>query len=278
MKMRAEIKAAMLALKAEIVEGHSPCNGRGWLEPEKPGQLNPCSCMVVFHYLIALIEAKIPRNYWWIGIDDLEIDEEYRKFCHWFNKRMAKAVEHGLGVLFFGANGTGKTSMQCAIGKEAVVLGYNVQYFTAQQYIESRKADNDILTKEYESGEIILLDELDKVYIKSKSNYVTKTLEDFLRRKSTDGASFIICTNHNEETLKDVFGQSTISMLRRHLKFVDVEGEDYSKKLQNTWDSLMESKTNYYADQIVSMGKRLIDRELEEDERDWQETYRRSRA
>lgn len=276
MKMRAEIKEAMLALKAKIVVDHKPCGGHGWLEPVEPGKINPCSCMVVFHYLIALIEAKIPRNYWWLGIDDLEIHKDYRKFCRWYNQRITRAVDQGLGVLFLGANGTGKTSMQCCIGKEAVVLGYNVQYFTAQQYIESRKADNDILTKEYESGQVILLDEMDKVYIKSKSNYVTKTLEDFLRRKSANGASFIICTNHNEETLGKVFGQSTISMLRRHLKFVDVEGEDYSKKLQTRWNLLMESNPDYYADQIVSMAKRLMDREIEEDECDFQEAYRRA--
>ncbi len=278
MKMRPEVKAAMYALKAEIVDHHEPCNGRGWLMPVKPGELNPCSCMVIFHYLTALIEAKIPQNYWWLAIDDLEIDKRYRAFCHWYNERMARAVDRGLGVLFYGANGTGKTSMQCCIGKEAVVQGYNVQYFTAQQYIESRKADDDILTREYESGKVILLDEMDKVYITAKSNYVTKTLEDFLRRKSADGASFIICTNHDERTFGDIFGQSTMSMLQRQLKFMGVTGEDHSKKLRARWDSFMESDKDYSAEQIVSMGKRLMDRELEEDNRYWEEMYQKARS
>lgn len=278
MKLREELKATMYDLKAAIVESHKPCNGHGWLAPIEPGKGNPCKCMIVFHYLMALVEAKIPRDYWWLGIDDMEIDESYRTFCHWYNARMDKAVEHALGVLFLGSNGIGKTSMQCAIGKEAVVRGYNVQYFTAQQYIESRKADDDIITREYESGRIILLDELDKVYIKSKSNYVTKTLEDFLRRKTAEGTSFIICTNHDEKTLADVFGQSTMSMLRRHLRFMLVKGEDYSAKLQNHWKSLMGSETDYYAKQIMSMAQRLMGREQEEDERDWQETYRRTHS
>ena len=267
--MRREIMSAMLVLKEELVNHHKPCDGMGWLEPIEPGVNNPCECMIVFHYLNALIEAKIPRDYWWLAIGDLEIDKGFKIFCKWFNKRMDKAVSNSLGVLFLGSNGIGKTSMQCAIGKEAIVRGYNVQYFTAQQYIESRKVDDNTLTKEYESGQIILLDELDKVYIKSRSNYVTKTIEDFLRRKTADGATFVICTNHDQETLQDVFGQSTMSMLKRHLKFVDVEGDDYGDKLQSRWNDIMESDRDYYDERIVFMANRFNDREMREDALDW---------
>ena len=272
--MRNDIKAAMLKLKAEIVEPHEPCDGLGWFEPIEPGKLNPCKCMTVFHYLNALIEARIPRDYWWLEVDDLEIAEKYKVFCHWFNEQMANAVQHALGVLFLGANGIGKTSMQCAIGKEAIVQGYTVRYCTAQQYIEATKMSKDLsLLEDYESGQFILFDEIDKVYIKTKSNYVTKTLEDFLRRKTSQGAVLIICTNHNQETLAEVFGQSTMSMLRRHLKIFDVEGEDFSEKLQERWNSLMKTKTDYYADEIVSMAQRMMDRETEEDDIAWKKAY-----
>lgn len=269
--MRAETKDAMLALKSELVTPHAPCGGDGWLPSVIPGRPNPCECMTVFHYLNALIEARIPRDYWWLGLDELEgVGDEYKKFCKWYMKRLPKATAHALGVLFLGPNGIGKTSMMCAIGKEAIVQGYSVQYFTAQQYIESRKEDEDSPTAEYEKADIILLDELDKVYIKARSNFVTKTLEDFFRRKTADGASLIICTNHDEDTLEEVFGQSTMSMLRRHLKFVAVEGEDYSDVLQNRWDTLMEAEKNYFADPIMSMAKRLMDREQEEDARGYE--------
>lgn len=266
--MRSELKNAMLALKSELVSNHAPCQGSGWLEPVTPGMPNPCSCMVSFHYLNKLIESKIPRDYWWLGLDELtEVDTDYRKFCRWYMGKIPKAVSHALGVLFLGPNGIGKTSMQCAIGKEAIVQGYTVQYFTAQQYIESRKVDDETgLTLEYENAQVILLDELDKVYIKARSNYVTKTMEDFFRRKTADGSSLIICTNHDEETLGEVFGQSTMSMLRRHLKFVSVAGSDYSDTLQSRWDDTMESEKDYFAEPIMGMAQRLMDREQGEDD------------
>jgi len=268
-----ELKIAMLALKTELVDPHEPCDGLGWLEPTEPGKLNPCKCMTVFHYLNALIEARIPRDYWWLRVADLEIDEKYKNWCHLFNEQMANAVQHALGVLFLGANGVGKTSMQCAIGKEAIVQGHIVKYCTAQQYIEATKMKDSPLLEDYESGQFILLDEMDKVYIKAKSNYVTKTLEDFIRRRTSQGAVFIICTNHEQKTLAEVFGQSAMSMFRRHLKIIDVEGEDYSGKLQKRWDSLIKMKVNYYADEIMSMARRMMDREMEEDDIAWKKAY-----
>ena len=117
---------------------------------------------------------------------------------------------------------------------------------------------------------------MDKVYIKARSNYVTKTLEDFLRRRTSQGTVFIICTNHDQKTLAEVFGQSTMSMFRRHLKIIDVKGTDFSEKLQKRWDSLMKTKVDYYADEIVSMAQRMMDREITEDDIAWKQTYRRT--
>lgn len=270
--MRSELRAAMLTLKGELVSPCTACGGSGWLEPEEPGRANPCRCMTVFHYLNALIESRIPKDYWWLNLDDLEdVDEDYKKFCRWFMRRLPKATANALGIMFLGANGIGKTSMQCAIGKEAVVSGYSVRYFTAQQYIESRKVSDDRTLTEYlESADVILLDELDKVYIANRSTFVEKTLEDFLRRTTSGGVSLIICTNYDEDTLEDVFGQSTMSMLRRHLKFVNVTGGDYSETLQSRWDTLMDSDRDYFSAPILDMANRLMARELQEDLLDWE--------
>lgn len=267
--MRSEVREQMLRLKASLVEPCEKCGGTGWLTPKEPGVPNPCDCMVSFHYLNALIEAEIPRSYWWLTLEKLLIDNDYRKFVKWYVKRLETAAENALGVIFLGANGTGKTSLQCHIGKEAVVEGYSVKYLTAQQYIESRKVEDDGLLQEYEEAKFLLLDELDKVYIKRGSTFVTKTLEDFIRRRISSGAVFIMCTNYDEATLAEVFGESTMSMLRRHLRFLAIDGSDYSQTLQDQWSEMMEESPNYFADEIMNMAWRLMEAEQEDDEREW---------
>jgi hypothetical protein len=65
-----------------------------------------------------------------------------------------------------------------------------------------------------------------------------------------------------------------MSMLQGHLRFVEVAGEDYREVLQDRWESLMDAPTDYFAEQIVSMARRMMDRELREDDLVWQKAYR----
>lgn len=271
--MREELKSALLSLKAEIVEPCEECGGAAYFEQTTPGALNPCRCMTAFYYLSYLVEARIPRDYWWLSLDDLDlVEDKYKEFVWYYLEHLDKAVKRGLGVMFLGKNGTGKTSMQCAIGKEAVVQGYRVRYFTAQQYIEAGRGNtkDSGLLDDYESADVILLDEVDKVYIKSGSDYVPKTIEEFLRRMVSANKVVIACTNYTGDELTEAFGTSTVSMLQRHLRFVGVEGEDFSEQLQANWKNMLEEDTDFYDERIMSMAKRLWDREQEEYTRAWE--------
>lgn len=265
----------MMDLQHTLVGGCNKCGSTGYLPPVSPGEVNPCVCMKIHSYVCDLIESTIPRNYWWLDLEGLEVAEEYKKFIIWFITRLDKAVTNGLGILFMGANGIGKTSMQCAIGKEAVVQGFKVRYYTAQQYLEAKKSKDENKIKDMESAQIILLDELDKVYISKGSNYVMRTLEDYLRRMTSEGKSLIICTNGDEDYLKKTFGDSTLSALNRHLKYINVDGDDYSNKLQDRWKSIMGDNLDWYNPAILKMAERRADRIAEEDRREWEKICRR---
>jgi DNA replication protein DnaC len=274
-RLRPEMYQDMISLRDEILDscpseedcrnGYLPYPREGY-----PGQVNRCVCGQVAHYLTELIEAGIPRAYWWLSISDLNIDPDVVGMVKNYIKKIRHAVRNGLGLMFMGANGVGKTSLMSAIGKAAVVTGHRVKYFTAQQYIEAKKT-SDELVEEFESAKVILLDELDKVYVKSGSNYVPKTLEDFIRRMTSAGATFVICTNHDERTLQEVFGQSTYSMLLRHLKLIQFTGDDFSDRLQSRWDERLDDETDdYFHPHIVAMAKTLDLWELEDERKEWE--------
>lgn len=264
----------MMRLQKELVDSCKDCEGTGYLPPINPGEINPCKCMAVHTYACSLLEANIPRDYWWLALDSLEVEDEYKKFVVWFNARLDKAIKSGMGILFMGANGIGKTSMQCAVGKEAVVQGYTVQYFTAQQYLEAKKAKNEELLLAMESAQVILLDELDKVYISKGSDYVKRTLEDYLRRMTSEGRTMIMCTNGDDDYLKKTFGDSTMSALTRHLKFINVSGKDFSAKLQDRWKTIMSDDRSWYDPEILEMAMRRAEIIQQEDRREWEESIR----
>jgi len=267
--MRKKLIDQMTDLKAELVDGCTICQGVGFIGEHE------CSCRIVQRYLNGLIEAKIPTEYWDLALEDLtEVrPEQMLVVASRYIDKLKIATRKSLGMLLMGPNGRGKTSIQCAIGKAAVVQGYSVQYFTAQQYVEAVKVKDSELLEEYESGKIILFDELDKVYIAQKSNFVAKTLEEFIRRMISGGVAFIICTNLHEEELGRMFGESTMSMLRGHLRFLIMAGEDYRKTQNSDWSDRMEEDIDYMNPHIVKFASELYDRETQEEAIGWEKEY-----
>jgi hypothetical protein len=68
----------------------------------------------------------------------------------------------------------------------------------------------------------------------------------------------------NEGELQDVFGTPTVSLIRRGMKLVNMEGEDFSHQVQFDWNSLMTGGYDYYQQGITERAGRLskrIDRE-----------------
>jgi len=255
MTLRTEVKEHLAKIRKSTVEACDLCND-GYLPSEIPGELNPCKCMRVFLYLIELVKSKIPMEYWYLTLDELQVNEEYRAFVKFYLERLDKALDRAMGVIFFGANGIGKTSLMCEIGKEVVAHGRRAQYFTVQQYIDAAKGESPIL-REYNDTDMILLDEMDKVYIKKGSSYVGKVLEDFLRRSRSSGKTIVACTNYDMEAFSRTFGDSTVSMLKRHSKFLEVEGDDYSDSLHDSWKDLLDEDYDFYCPAIVEKAERL---------------------
>ena len=255
MSLRLEVKDRLLEIRKYTVDACDLCND-GYLPSEIPGELNPCNCMKTFLYLMELVKSKIPMDYWCLTLDELQVDERYRSFVQFYLERLDKALARAMGIIFFGANGIGKTSLMCEIGKEVIARGRRVQYFTVQQYIDGVKGDSPIV-REYNDTDMILLDEMDKVYIKKGSSYVGKSLEDFLRRSMSSGKTVIACTNYNMEAFSDTFGDSTVSMLKRHSKFLEVEGEDYSDTMHDSWKDILEEDYDFCCSDIVEKAEQL---------------------
>jgi len=239
-------------LRDRLVAGCEECGGTGYLPVSSvPGALRRCECMVVLRYLMELVVANIPADYWGLSIAELEIDQAYKDTVSFYLQHLATAVEKGRGLTFLGPNGVGKTSLMCEIGKAALVAGYSVRYFPLSLYITALQKERVAEIEDMESGRILLIDELDKKYRKAGSDYVVKMLDESLRRFLGAGKVLILCTNWSEAEIRENFGESTVSLLRRRCEFLEMVGDDYSRKLQaEYWDDLKVG-IDYYCAQIT---------------------------
>lgn len=243
------------------------------LEPHGP---DVWLCGAVQYYLSELIAAKIPTEYWELSIDALSDvrPESTLDIARKYIVALDRAVRRSLGIMLIGENGRGKTAIQCAIGKAAVAKGIRVQYFTAQQYVEAVKARESELLAEYESGQLLLVDELDAVYIAHNSVFVPKMIEEFLRRMFSRGAALVICTNTGPEHLGALFGTSTMSAITGHLKLLPLfGGSDFRDTQQSDWDRQLERDVDYFHPHIVELATALRAHEIAEESEmlyDWQ--------
>lgn len=252
-------------LKRKIVSPHKTCKGVGYIDG-----VNPCKCMKIFDYIKELYYSKIPQDYWDLNFKDLEIDPLYKKIAGSMIENIDNAIEQGLGLFFTGERGIGKTSLQCEIGKRAVVERYNVYYNIAQNIIDDRFTDDQSVIKRLKSADLILIDELDKVIMREKSN-IPKQIENLLRELLPNKKSIILCTNLNEDEVEDKF--EIISLIRRYIKIVPMKGKDYSGKKQKQWMDKLKGEMDYFSDNITAMAEEFFKNEQKAFEKEFDSLF-----
>jgi DNA replication protein DnaC len=262
-------------IRDEVVGKCEVCKGEGRVSVKD--ELELCPCMVVFDWICELKDAGIPDEYWPLRLKDLSVKRSLRDQVEQYCEHLDNAVKGGLGFLFLGPLGLGKTSMMSCIGKAGLVQGRKVVYTTVQKYIDSVqtfKDDNPFVARVKEA-DVLLLDEIDKVYVREGSDWVRKRLEELLRTSIPYHRAVVMATNWDEEDLAGIFGDSVMSLLRGHLKFCNMDGEDYRTKLADRWEErLTDAKqTNYRHPVIIAEAKTYGDARAERAKKQYDEAW-----
>ena len=84
------------------------------------------------HYL----RAGIGLNYQRLGWDDFQGDEKAMSLAKIYLGQHKDFVKGGMGILYHGTWGTGKTLLTSLIAKELVKLGYTVYFATFTQMVD----------------------------------------------------------------------------------------------------------------------------------------------
>ena len=233
--MDAALKNKLLGLRRLVVDNCPTCQGHGYVLSEN-GYDEPCSCMLRFRYIKALVLARIPSAYWNWDLADTVIDEGAVDKVRRYLDRAVAILSKGMGLFFFGPNGSGKTTLMCEVGKTAIEDGYAVGYLTAQAYIGATQTEDHRLLDWVQSLDVVLFDELDKPYMKQGSSYVAKQIEELFRRTITEGQVFVTAANETLDGIAGLYGQSLVSAFMRRVLPVAVMGKDLGASQQQMWD------------------------------------------
>ena len=246
-------KARLLHIRHDLVDNCPTCGGVGYVSTDEGGT-RPCSCMSVFRWVMALVLARVPPVTWRLSplVDDL-IDPAAVGAVRSRISTWPSAVSNGIGMVFSGPNGTGKTTLGCELLKHALSIGSRAGYITANEYVNALKPNSPTahLVPWVEALQVAFIDELDKPYGKEGSTFVASQMDGLIRAAAVNGQVLIFATNASSEELCDRYGNSFCSALERSCTSVLVAGADLSRKVQERHGAMASEAFDYAHPQIV---------------------------
>lgn len=214
-----------------------------------------CRCLKKFRRFKEYYKAKLPETYWRLDEKNFKGDKSALKIIMRYCENLDSAIAHGLGVLMWGTNGNGKTTMSGIIAKHALKKGYTVYYLTLQSMLnmimasfgsdnETEKIRNLIM-----GVDILIVDEIGKEHIKKNESTGTvfglSEFEQLLRSREGNKKILIGVTNLRPQQLDTKYGESIASLFKGMLKAIEVSGADMRRTVKSTsWeDKLMGGKS-----------------------------------
>lgn len=189
---------------------------------------------------VHLERARLPRRFWNVGFDG--VPESARGHLSNYLRNIDDMLDNGSGLLLWGNNGVGKTSVATLILMEACRRGATALFATAeslrQSSIDGTLFDEDqSLADRAREVELLVIDDLGKEH-RGATEYAEGFLENLLRERSASMLSTIVTTNlpvregekgpdgRGLPGLPTIYPHSMLEVLRETLYPVSVEGEN----------------------------------------------------
>jgi len=236
-----ELDALHRRLTREVIDVCDKCGGTGHLvvEPE-PGddeiRTRRCSCHRRVNHTVRLAEAEVPREFW--QVDELRLDSNHDRqvevlaYCD----NLEAARGHGLGFLFSGTNGVGKTACACLILSRAIREGYTAFYVTFHELlalIRRGRRDSSIQDRVDRAcrRDFMVLDELGKEFRRDEADpYVTSELDALLRARRSALLPTVLVTNLAPDEVGSVYGRSIDSLVSDRTRALLFRPGDFRKR------------------------------------------------
>lgn len=196
------------------------------------GVEHTCDCarqlQLAKHYSAAGIGVGYQRLDW----GDFDGDEVLLTQVLKYLENHQRYIDRGIGLLFHGRIGTGKTLVATLIIKELIKRGYSCFVTTFAETIESFTASwgsresKDRFAEKFMGSQVLLLDDLGRE-LRTGSNLPQSTFDMILRRRVSENRPTIVTTNSTPAELGTGYGAQVLSLLMEQSIAHEFTGEDF---------------------------------------------------
>ena len=144
-------------------------------------------------------------------------------------------IDQGLGLLFTGKRGIGKTMLATLVLKELIRAGYPCYFSTypvaMEMHSAGRRGRNEKrrFEEKFLNTRVLLLDDIGRE-AKSSNKMQESTFEHILRHRVQFCRPTIVTTSLSYEDLEEGYGASAVSLLSEQSRVMDMTGDNFRPK------------------------------------------------
>lgn len=180
-------------------------------------------------------DAGVPKGYRDITIDKFGPQNESQStaldVCRRYVSKWGKISSEGLGIIFSGGVGVGKTHLAISILRE-LIIEYQIEgkFVTVERWLSRIRGAMDYieqtqeeLISSLEDCDLAILDELAVEYL---TPWEEKTLRRVIDYRVKNNLPILLTTNNSVEEIKSSLGPRLFSRLRGKTGGVEMTGDD----------------------------------------------------
>lgn len=183
-----------------------------------------------------LIEANIGQDYWEVDFTNFKGPKGAKDVSIKYLKNLAEMKEKGIGLLYVGPNGPGKTTLAMIMMKYLARANWSVYTTSLGEIVEQIQRSWKSETGEDGSSPIVRSRTADFLFIddvgkehRGGTGFVQTIFDNLIRQRVQHRNPTFLTTNFTKSELQGTYGESVMSLLEGKLIPVTVDGEDYRR-------------------------------------------------
>ncbi|QDH91787.1 DnaC-like helicase loader [Mycobacterium phage Phrappuccino] len=196
------------------------------------GVEHQCNCarqlQLAKHYSAAGIGATYQRLDW----TDFDGNDELLAQILRYLEHHERYVTRGIGLMFHGPIGTGKTMAANLVLKELIKRGYSGFATTFANTVEAftstwgNRDEKEWFARKFMQSQVLLLDDLGREF-RAGVNLPQSTFDMILRTRVQEGRPTLLTTNCTLGELETGYGSAVLSMLKEQSIKHEFRGNDF---------------------------------------------------
>jgi DNA replication protein DnaC len=193
------------------------------------------SCLKKMMQYASYMKTSIPSEFWNLNLKDYKKDSKVLEIVNVYIKKIEQNFDSGLGLLFHGGHGSGKSLLANEVLKAACKEGYTAKTRSLTEILESvkksYKEDNNQVESEIENTDFYCFEDAGLEYRKKDSEFVSKEFDRLFQIRKRSRLPTLVTMPYSPEQVELYYGKHLLSTFYSCMRPVRLKGSDYREEM-----------------------------------------------